>query len=118
MGKDLGTYHLIVEFMSGEGYIETWDTGARYTSGTANHSPLDAYRIEPPYEDEADLFDTMIYANTSGNFSCDCNRSLFLARAYQEDEKEDMACGDTITLKRLTVIRPDGTRQVAWEETM
>jgi hypothetical protein len=36
-----------------------------------------------------------------GNYSCDCNKSLFLSEKYAEIEEWD--CGDKIELKNLTV---------------
>jgi hypothetical protein len=40
-----------------------------------------------------------------GNYSCDCNRSLFLADAYPQNFKrdEELECGDKITMKSLTI---------------
>jgi hypothetical protein len=44
------------------------------------------------------------YMWTEGNYSCDCNRRLFMARALGEPEPEDPnnPCGDTIKLEKLT----------------
>ena len=124
MTKDLGTYHLKVELMDGQGWIQEWETGARYMKGSVIAStiisschPLDASRIDPPYKDEQDLFESMCFMYLEGNYSCDCNKALHLARANrEEDPKYGFKCGSTIKLKRLTVIRPDGTEKVIWEQ--
>lgn len=45
-----------------------------------------------------------VYFNwTEGNFSCDCNRSDFIARFCDEDFPE-LECGDTIKLTSLKSI--------------
>lgn len=112
--RDLGTYHLRVELTDGRGWIDTWNTGARYTRGTQDHSPLDASRIPPFYADEADVFTGMVFMYTEGNYSCDCNRTLFWCRSQQLAEPDDPPCGETMVLARLTAIRPDGTEAVLW----
>lgn len=116
-GIDLGTYHLRVEFEDGTGFIQQWATGMRYSQGCADFYPLHARRIAPPWSDEDALFGSMIYQYTDGNYGCDCNRLLFLARAYQQDELDEYECGETIPLLRLTAIRPDGTEHVIWPES-
>lgn len=108
-GVDLGTYHLIVKFADGRGYIEKWNTGRRFCKGTTEVSPLGADLIKPTWESEEDLLETMFFMYTDGNYSCDCNRILFLARAANEPEPEEVDCGETIQLESLTAIRPDGT---------
>lgn len=113
-GRDLGTYHLRVQFTDGTGYIEEWATGARYGGGRGNASPLDAKVILPTWKDEQDVFHGMIWAYTEGNFGCDCNKSLMLARAYQQPEPEETVCGETMTIESLTAIRPDGTEEVIY----
>lgn len=115
-GKDLGTYHVRVEFVDGQGFLMEWNTSRRYMYGSGSCSPLDAKVIEPVWEDEHDLFESIVYMFTEGNYSCDCNRRAFLARAYQQEEPEgdDDMCGDTMLLKQLTAIRPDGTEEILW----
>jgi len=116
--KDLGTYHVRVEFEDGQGFIYKWGTGRRYMYGRGPCSPLGATTIKPGWVDEQDLFKSIVFIFTDGNYSCDCNKRAFLARANQEDEPERDAdiCGDTILLKRLTAIRPDGSEVLLWEE--
>ena len=109
LGKDLGTYHLRVELQNGDGWIETWETGRRYTHGGPFCTRLDAIPILPSWKSEEDLFQGMLYMYTDGNYACDCNKALFLARAYQKPEPVNPLCGHTMTLHRLTAIRPDGT---------
>lgn len=114
MKRDLGTYHLRVEFADGRGFIDKWHTGTWYIGGTGNASPLSAERIPPGWDDEDSLFGAMLYQYTEGNYSCDCNRALFLARAHQQPEPENVPCGETIELARLTAIRPDGTEDLLY----
>jgi len=106
--KDLGTYHVKVTFQDGRGYIYTWRTARRYTKGTANVSPLDAEIIPPPFENEQQVLEAILYNFTEGNYSCDCNRLNFLEDAHQQSRTEDPACGNTIKLSSLLVITPDG----------
>jgi len=115
MTKDLGTYHLKVELVDGRGWIETWNTGWRYTQGTDGYRPLDATPIPPTYEDEKAIFFNMMWMYIDGNYSCDCNKALFLAYSQQQDPPWNTPCGDTMTLKRLTAIRPDRTEKVLYE---
>lgn len=46
------------------------------------------------------------YVWTEGNYSCDCNRRLFMCRALGEAEPERDRCGNSIRLERLLL---DGT---------
>lgn len=114
MTKDLGTYHLRVELQDGRGWISDWSTGYRYTRGSEHEAPLDAHKIPPSWESEADLFRGMLFMYLEGNYSCDCNKSLFWHRSQQLPEPEETPCGDTMILKRLTAIRPDQTEVVIW----
>lgn len=109
MGFDLGTYFLRVQFRDGSGYIDRWDTGARYCDGTPENSPIGAFRIEPTYDCEDDLVQSMRFQYLENNYSCDCNRSLMLSRAMQDESLDLDQCGHTIKLHRLTMIRPDGS---------
>lgn len=113
--RDLGTYYLRVELRDGRGWIDVWNTGARYTGGSPEHSPLSASRIKPSYEDELAVLDSMHFMYTDGNYSCDCNKTLFWHRSQQTPEPDDAECGDAMALKRLTAIRPDGTEVVLWD---
>lgn len=117
MNRDLGTYYIRVELQNGEGYIERINTCARYTSGRGDIHPLNARRINPTWEDEADLESTLVFSYTENNNSCDCNKLLSLDRANQIDSEEDYPCGDTLVLRRLTLIRPDGSEKVIYEST-
>lgn len=85
-------------------------------SGRGDFSPLGASVIKPTYEDEDMLIAGMVYMYTEGNYSCDCNKRLFIARAYQEDEPDDSECTDKIELVKLTLIRPDLTELVIFED--
>lgn len=42
--------------------------------------------------------DAAIWMFTEGNYSCDCNRSLFIRQQFGEDAVPELPCGDTIEL--------------------
>ena len=107
--KDLGTYWLRVEFSDGRGFLQEWNTGARYMRQTDDFCPLGAERIPSHYTDEQDLLDRMEFMYTKGNYACDCNRLAFIAVAQREEPPEDIPCAHTLKLSRLTAIRPDGS---------
>ena len=50
---------------------------------------------------------------TDGNYSCDCNRALYFARAAGEDDTEawEQKCGDS-AYKMISVV--DGDGEVIW----
>lgn len=109
IGKDLGTYHVRVELEDGRGFIYEWATSRRYMRGNGGIYPLGADEIRPTWETEDEVLSGIQYMFFEGNYSCDCNKRLFLARAAHEDEPEDIDCGDTLPIKSLVVTRPDGT---------
>jgi hypothetical protein len=115
MGKDLGTYYLRVELENGDGWIERWRTGHRFTLGTYSTSPLNAEIIPPTWENEEDLFHCMEYMFMEGNYSCDCNKVLFLAWAHQQPEPKEPPCGENMPIKRMTAIKPDASEVVIFE---
>lgn len=117
MNKDLGTYHVAVEFHNARGYIQEWTTSMRFPKSNDGFCPISQLEnpILPPWEDEEDLINTIIFQYTENNYDCDCNRKLFIARAYGEDELDE-DCGLSIQLKKLTLIRPDNSREVIWED--
>ena len=117
MSKDIGTYHLKVEFKNERGYLQRWGTGKWYTEGDSEVSPLNASLIRPLYECEDDLIESILFQYLENNYSCDCNRRLFIARAHKEEESWATACTEDIELERLTLIRPDSTAKVIFEET-
>jgi hypothetical protein len=41
-----------------------------------------------------------------GNYSCDCNRSLFIRREYGEDAIPELDCGEEIKLLSYQVYEP------------
>jgi hypothetical protein len=114
MAKDLGTYHVKVELADGRGWIQTYHTGARFTGGREHCHPLNSLRIRPVWGDEDKLIDGIRFQFLEGNYSCDCNKKIFLANANQED-LDDEECGDTMPIKRLTLIRPDGDMKTIYE---
>jgi hypothetical protein len=117
MGKDLGTYHLRVELDDGRGWVEMWHTGYRYARGTPPYSELGAPLIPPIWDTESELFETMVWMFTDGDFSCDCNKRSSLAQAYQQPGPDTVVCGDTMPVKRLTAIRPDASKVVLYESS-
>lgn len=40
-----------------------------------------------------------------GNYSCDCNKSLFIQRQHNEDFQE-MTCGETVELVEIDLVKP------------
>ena len=42
--------------------------------------------------------DSAIFMFEEGNYSCDCNRSLFIQEEYDEDAIPELDCGDEIEL--------------------
>lgn len=114
MGKDIGTYHVRVELEDGRGWIQTYNTGARYTHCRDLFSPLTAYRMKPIWDSEENLINCIVFHFIENNGSCDCNKKQALAAANQEDEYDE-ECGDTMPIKRLTLIRPDGEEKVIYK---
>lgn len=113
--QDLGTYWLRVELKDGRGWLQEWKTGGRYTNQCGEICPLNASRIGPNWESEEELIETAVYMYRWGNYECDCNKTLFLCEATQQDAPEDLPCGDTMPLAKLTLIRPDASELVIWE---
>lgn len=111
--KDLGTYHVLVELVDGRGWIQQWDTGMRYCNGSGDCHPLtERYKpIAPTYINEDDLIRNILFMFIDDNYSCDCNKRDFLADAEQKDRAIDAACGDTLVIKRIILIRPDGSEK-------
>jgi len=44
---------------------------------------------------------TALYQWTDGNYSCDCNRALFFARAAGDESPADPPCGEAAFLVQL-----------------
>lgn len=44
------------------------------------------------------LEEDAIWMFTEGNYSCDCNRSMFIRQQFGEDAVPELPCGDTIEL--------------------
>ena len=106
MGKDLGTYFVRATLYDGKGWIQRINTAYRFCYGTEEDSPLDASVIKPPWSSEDELISTMESMYSEGNYSCDCNRSLFLARAYQQPEPIETLCRETIRIKKFEILNP------------
>ena len=108
MSKDLGTYFVKVIFNNGDGFIEPWYTGYRFTKGSKGFHPIDAELISPIYKDESELLSSIEWMYTEGNFGCDCNLERFLDRAYnREKDPIEYKCGDSLVIDKLVVIAPD-----------
>lgn len=113
MTRDLGTYFVRVEFEDGRGFFMEYKTGGRWIpphSWRDGCSTLDSCWHAPTWESEDDLASTIEYMFTDGNYSCDCNLTLFLARASGEEDPEDQenGCGHTLKIKSLDLYGPDG----------
>jgi hypothetical protein len=52
------------------------------------------------YEDKWPWDGDYIWAD--GNYSCDCNRALFFARAVEDDDETDANCGNGAYSVRIT----------------
>ena len=50
------------------------------------------FEIQDYSEDDA------IWMFTEGNYSCDCNRSLFIRQQFGDDSIPELPCGNTIEL--------------------
>ena len=110
MGRDIGTYYVRVTLADGRGWIQEWNTHGRYTNGYHGWSPLTASRIPPTWDDEQDVLDGIAYMFGEGNYSCDCNKKLFLWYAGgKQGEEPESECGDTLEIASLVVIRPDAS---------
>jgi hypothetical protein len=111
-GKDLGTYHVRVELEDGRGWIQEWTTGRRFVGGSDSWHPLDASSIPPQWSTEDEVISAITGMFFDGNYACDCNKKLFLA--YSKGKKDVVTiCGDTLKIKMLSVICPDGRIRAA-----
>jgi len=56
------------------------------------------------YTDQEDILDDdgLNFQWGEGNYSCDCNRSLFFHRAKGIEEPEDRPCGDSAYSAQIT----------------
>lgn len=59
------------------------------------------YDFGTNYTDEAAEFMFL-----QGNYSCDCNRSLFIRREHGEDLFPELSCGHEIVLKGYYIVHP------------
>ena len=90
--RDLGTYHVRVEFADGRGWIAEFGTGGRYTDGTDLVHPLSASRIDPCWSSEADVVQTILWQYTEGNYGCDCNRDITHGLEPGNWDSDDWTC--------------------------
>lgn len=47
--------------------------------------------------------ESAVFMFTEGNYSCDCNKSLFIRREYGDDIIAELDCGDEIMLKEYHI---------------
>lgn len=109
MTKDLGTYFVRCTLYDGRGWITKINTGYRFTEGSGNQSPIHAFAVPPNFKNEDDLIDNFVFSYKENNWSCDCNRGLDLARAYQQPEPEStgFCSGDAkIRIKKFEILGP------------
>lgn len=91
-------YKVIIAFKEEEGEHVRFRTVARMIMVMPNGK-------EYPYEEDFGYAyepDAARYMFEDGNYSCDCNKSLFLSREHPEIEEMD--CGDEIQIKNFTVV--------------
>ena len=115
--KDLGTYHVKVELINGDGFIMEYKTGMRFSHGSGGVHPLNATPIPPTWESEDHLISTTVFMFTEGNYACECNLKAFLDRAHQRDEQDyECGCGGVNPLGplQMTLIRPDASELVIY----
>lgn len=112
-GKDLGTYFVKWTLYDGRGVITEYHTGYGFTLGRGNSHPIEAFSIPPTWESEESLIETILFQFKHNNWSCDCNRELDLAHAYQQPEPEDEpgkenVCkgGPRLRIKRFEILNP------------
>lgn len=113
------TYYVQVEFEDGRGYITKRET-CPYPYNVKSHEtfPLgSSFTRGYGEKTEEDLIAGILIDLQDGNNSCDCNKRLHLAEAYGIDlSNEDEVCSDTIITTKITLIRPDLSREVIWEK--
>jgi hypothetical protein len=80
--------------------------GTRYTITQDDWDDEEAY-----YDEPEEMLRSADYMWTDGNYSCDCNRLLFIDRQYfDEDASWDRyRCGKAITLISLSLESAEGT---------
>jgi hypothetical protein len=63
------------------------------------------------YDTPEEMFDNAYYMWTEGNYSCDCNRLLFIDRRYFDEDAswDTYRCGETITLISLSMENAEKT---------
>ncbi len=68
--------------------------------------------IRQHIEKDENWFDGSDFMWTEGNYSCDCNRALYFARANGSDDElaEGQDCGDNEAYSIPFVILKDGTK--------
>lgn len=62
------------------------------------------YTFLDKFEFSAENADAVLFNWTEGNYSCDCNRSDFIARYCREEDFPELECGGTIELLSLKAV--------------
>lgn len=60
--------------------------------------------------------ESAIYMFTHGNYSCDCNRSMFIRNQYGETAMPALGCGCEIEMIDYQFVYLDGTKEVYYHE--
>lgn len=76
------------------------------------HIRREADKLVRVYVDKYPWDGASDYMWGDGNYSCDCNRALFFARAVNEDEPEETPCGDELYTVKIT----DDAGRVLYED--
>lgn len=82
-----------------EGDFARYSTVAKLKFGYNNAVYYLDFDFGPAYP-----FSGAIFMFTEGNYSCDCNRSLFLKKKYPEAFPNELPCGNKIELLRISVV--------------
>jgi len=95
-----GKHNVCIVFSEEEGKLVRYKTKANIIFELNGKEYDLEYDFGYGYPEESAL-----YMFEDGNYSCDCNKAMFLSGKYPELEKEldDMKCGDTIKIKKIKI---------------
>ena len=91
-------YNVVVAFSEEEGNLVRYKTVAKMILRYKNKDYELDYDFGYGYPAESAM-----YMFRDGNYSCDCNKSLFLADKYPDDFKDEFECGDKIQIIKFTI---------------
>lgn len=114
--KDLGTYYARVDLVDGRSWLDRWDTRGRFDHVGDHRSTIPTgLTWQPPnWSSDEEVVQAIRYQYLDGNYSCDCNKTLALARRDGRPMPSDPKCGSTLAIRRLAVVRPDGVETELW----